>query len=68
MSFVSQLSGLKGRWSWRRFERATRHPEEVQTSLLLRILKANRDTAYGREHGFFGDAVGGRFPGRRAHH
>ena len=52
MSFVSQLSGLKGRWSWRRFERATRHPEEVQWYLLQRILKSNRDTAYGREHGF----------------
>ena len=52
MSFVSQLSGLKGRWSWRRFESATRHPEEVQWYLLQRILKSNRDTAYGREHGF----------------
>ena len=52
MSFVSQLSGLKGRWSWSRFENITKHPEEAQWKLLRRILRTNRDTAYGREHGF----------------
>ena len=52
MSFVSQLSGLKGRWSWSRFESITKHPEEAQWKLLRRILRTNRDTAYGREHGF----------------
>ena len=54
MSFVSQLSGVKGWWSWRRFERITRRPEEVQQALLLRILNVNQDTTYGREHGFGG--------------
>lgn len=54
MSFVSQVSGLKGLWSWRRFERTTRHPEEVQLKLLRRILKANQRTAYGLHHGFGG--------------
>ena len=52
MSAVSQLLALKGRWSWRRFERTTEHPEEVQRDLLQRILKSNQDTAYGRQHGF----------------
>ncbi len=52
MSAVSQFSALKGRWSWRRFERTTKHPEEVQRDLLQRILKSNQDTAYGRQHGF----------------
>ena len=52
MSAVSQLLALKGRWSWRRFEHTTEHPEEVQRDLLQRILKSNQDTAYGRQHGF----------------
>ena len=54
MSFVSQVSGLKGLWSWRRFEKTTKHPEEVQLKLLRRILKANQRTAYGLHHGFGG--------------
>ena len=67
MSFVSQLSGLKGRWSWRRFESATRHPEEVQWYLLL--AHSEIQPGYGVRQGtrFFDDAVGGRFPGRRTH-
>ena len=52
MSLMSQLAGLKGRWSWRRFERSAKHPEESQRRLLQRILKGNSDTAYGRAHGF----------------
>ena len=54
MSLVSQVSGLKGLWSWRRFEKTTKHPEEVQLKLLRRILKANQRTAYGLHHGFGG--------------
>ncbi len=54
MSFVSQVSGLKGLWSWRRFEKTTKHPEEVQLKLLRRILNANQRTAYGLHHGFGG--------------
>ena len=52
MTVFSQIAALAGRRSWRRFERTTNHPEEVQRDLLKRILKSNRDTAYGREHGF----------------
>src|SRR6266540_409067 len=43
-------------WRWlsdaRRFEAATRDAHAAQRSKLLAIVKANRDTAYGREHGF----------------
>ena len=54
MSAVSQFAALAGRRAWRRFERTTKYPEEVQRDLLQRILKSNRDTAYGRQHGFSG--------------
>ena len=54
MSAVSQFMALKGRWSWRRFEHMTKHPEEVQRDLLQRILKSNQNTAYGLQHGFSG--------------
>jgi len=36
----------------RSLDRATRDPETVQTKLLLDILRRNRDTEYGKEHGF----------------
>ena len=52
MPVFSQIAAFAGRRSWRRFERATRHPEKVQQDLLQRILRSNRDTAYGRQHGF----------------
>ena len=68
MSFVSQLSGLKGRWSWSRFERATRHPEEVQTKPSSTDFESQPGHGVRQGTRFFGDAVGGRFPGRRAHH
>ena len=67
MSFVSQLSGLKGRWSWSRFESITKHPEEAQWKLLRRILRTNRDTAYGREHGFSAMQSVEDYQGWRAH-
>jgi sterol desaturase/sphingolipid hydroxylase (fatty acid hydroxylase superfamily) len=35
-----------------RIAAALRDPMRVQRALLVRILKANRDTAFGREHGF----------------
>ncbi len=41
------------RWThWRPFVQATKQPVEVQTSLLRRLLLRNRDTRFGREHGF----------------
>jgi hypothetical protein len=41
------------RWThWRPFVRAARHPRETQERLLLRIIDRNRDTHFGRQHGF----------------
>ena len=37
---------------WKPLIRKTRNPRKAQNELLLRILKRNRDTAFGREHGF----------------
>jgi hypothetical protein len=37
---------------WQRWERLTRRPRETQTHLLQKILRRNRATAFGREHGF----------------
>ena len=43
-------------WRWfsdaRRFEEATRNATAAQHKKLMSIVKANRDTVYGREHGF----------------
>ena len=52
MSFPSQLSRLRGRFLWRSFQRRTNQPEAAQQELLNRLLAANRDTAFGRCHGF----------------
>src|SRR5262245_18892689 len=35
-----------------RFERACEHPGRPQTDLLLRILRTQQDTAFGRDHHF----------------
>ncbi len=40
--------------SWGRFEEQTRRPLEVQRERLLDMLGSQRDTAFGREHGFAG--------------
>ena len=43
---------------WRRFSHidrfvaATRRPDQAQQAKLFEIVRRNRDTAYGREHGF----------------
>jgi hypothetical protein len=40
-------------WAHRRaFEAATAAPAEAQARVLARLLRANADTAFGREHGF----------------
>lgn len=36
----------------RRFERATADPRSSQTQVLLSLIRRNRGTAFGREHGF----------------
>ncbi|MCZ6888040.1 MAG: GH3 auxin-responsive promoter family protein [Gammaproteobacteria bacterium] len=38
--------------AWRRLVAAARHPRRTQLRLLRKILKANRNTAFGRQHGF----------------
>jgi hypothetical protein len=38
--------------AWVNFHRALNQPEEVQRSLLRRLLACNSDCAYGRAHGF----------------
>ena len=41
------------RWThWRPFAKAAQHPRETQERLLLEIIKRNRDTRFGHEHGF----------------
>ena len=52
MSLVAQLSTLRGRYLWRSFQRMAERPEEVQQDLLRRLLSFNRDTAFGKAHGF----------------
>ena len=42
-------------WHWHEVERLARRPDEAQQSVLARLLRANRDTRFGREHGF--DAI-----------
>ena len=61
---ASFLIGLKARSSAASFERATHDPTAAQEALLRRMMAKNRDTEYGREHGFgevrgFADATGG---------
>lgn len=43
---------VRGRRVQRAFDRASRDPQSAQTSLLLAIVRTNKDTEYGREHGF----------------
>ena len=40
------------RRAWREFQRAIADPEAAQRDRLLKTLRANAGTAYGREHGF----------------
>ena len=49
---ASFLIALKARKSAAPFEKATHDPTAAQQALLARIMARNRDTEYGREHGF----------------
>ncbi len=40
-----------------RFERACENPEKLQTDLLLRILRTQQSTAFGRDHHFDSDSA-----------
>jgi hypothetical protein len=44
----------RGNRAWRSFLRITEEPERIQRELLQSILSKNRDTVFGREHGFDG--------------
>ncbi len=52
----SAAVALSQAWRWitdvRRFEAATRDPREAQRQRLRAIMRRNRDTEYGRAHGF----------------
>ena len=37
---------------WIRFQFALRHPRRAQENILRRLLRQNRDAAFGRRHGF----------------
>ena len=52
MSLLAQLATFRGRLLWRSFEDMTQRPEDVQQRLLLRLLADNKDTAFGKQHGF----------------
>jgi hypothetical protein len=53
MSFLSSLLiGVASRRAAARFERATQDPIAEQHRKLMQIMGANRDTEYGRKHGF----------------
>ena len=45
---------IRGQRAWRSFLRMTEEPERIQRELLQSILSKNRDTVFGREHGFDG--------------
>ena len=49
---ASFLIAFKARKSAAPFEKATHDPTAAQQALLARIMVRNRDTQYGREHGF----------------
>ena len=49
-----RLMVQKGKMSLRRMEKASENPMEQNRALLMKILQANRDTEFGREHDFGG--------------
>jgi hypothetical protein len=46
------LSTLYTRRLWRGFEASLRHPAQAQHDFLMRVVRENADTSFGREHGF----------------
>ena len=43
---------LLSRYHWQRWEACTDNPRATQSELLLRIVRQNRSSAFGRDHGF----------------
>ena len=52
MSLASFLIGFAARRKGKRFEEATRDPAGTQLRLLQQMMERNKDTEYGKEHGF----------------
>lgn len=53
MTLLASIAiSVAGRAPSRRFDQATRAPEEAQRNKLLAILRRNQDTEFGREHRF----------------
>jgi hypothetical protein len=51
-TLVNSLWQLAATPESRRFERALRDPEQAQQAILHRLVRRNRGTRFGREHGF----------------
>jgi hypothetical protein len=49
---IRKLLGWRLRRQLRAFDRCTERPRQVQDELLLRILRSQQGTAFGRDHGF----------------
>ena len=47
-----RIMEAKGRASLRRMEKSSRNPEAENLRLLKKIIRKNRNTEYGRLHGF----------------
>ena len=52
MSIIARLATVRGQLLWRSLQPSLEHPEEAQLALLRRFLGANRETDFGRRHGF----------------
>jgi hypothetical protein len=49
---VKTLIRMKGYGLARKLDRAAEHPQAAQNTFLLRLMKTNANTAFGRDHGF----------------
>ena len=54
LSLACVLALARAEWNALQLRRAAKRPAEVQERVLRRILRQNRDTDYGRDHGFAG--------------
>lgn len=49
---VKTIIRMKGSGLARKLDRAAERPQDVQNGFLLRLVKANANTAFGKDHGF----------------
>ena len=52
MAWFTIFAAGASRWLWRRWDRLTAAPRRTQESYLLELVGRNRDTAFGKDHGF----------------